>query len=565
MADLYQMNHGSGVGYFLDEEPAITSAVLTVEDFSFTYAEEKQPALTGIDFTLCSGQVTLLLGKSGSGKTTLLRNLKPVLAPQGEKSGMITFAGRPLAQLSPLEAVADIGFLFQNPDAQMVMETVYGELAFGLENMGLPAEEIQIRIGDTVSFCGIEHLLEKKTAELSGGQKQLVNLCAILCFRPKLLLLDEPLSQLDPESARRVVEILARLRRETSVAILMSEQRLEDIWSLADQVIKIDRGNLSFIGSPRDFIAFGREQQDDFGLPLVSKIFAKSGKELYHLPLTVQEGQSLLSVWGWDDKEIMPAQSIAEQKDLAAAQPGSLLLRGREVSFAYPEEKKVLLKQISLALHQGERLVVCGSNGAGKTTLLGTMAGLIKPLQGKWQLAEKGAGISYLSQASQYHFRYDTPHQEFLAIDKNYQEKEDFLAIVKRLGIDSFLEKDLYTLSVGQQQRVALAMTLARSAAVYLLDEPTRGLDEEIKEALIALLREKSHSGVILATHDLEFAAAVGTGFTTFCHGRLTGVQSGADFFTSRYWQTTVGARLFGDWAKKLGWYNADNIPENWG
>lgn len=564
MADIHEINLPNPVNnrsaYEQVAEDDQTQALVAVKDFSFTYPDSRQPVIGKTNFSLYPGQVTLLLGRSGSGKTTLLRNLKPILAPQGKKSGRIIFLGRDMEELSPQETVAEIGFLFQNPEAQIVMETVYEELAFGLENIGLPAGEIQTRIADTVSFCGVEHLLDRRTADLSGGQKQLVNLCAILCLRPKLLLLDEPFSQLDPESVRRVVEILERLRRETSVAILMSEQRLEGVWSLADQVIRIEQGTISFVGSPRDFIAFGREQQDDFGLPLISKIFAKSGKELYHLPLTVQEGKSLLNAWG---KSAIAAEA-AHFLPVEREQLGEPVYRGKEISFAYPGEKKVLLKQISLTLHQGERLVICGGNGAGKTTLLRTMAGILKPLQGKWQLSKKGGAVSYLSQVCQHHFRYDTPHEEFLALDKGYRENENFLTIIKELGIDSFLEEDIYMLSAGQQQRVALAMVLAKPAAVYLLDEPTRGLDEENKEALIGILRGKANSGVIFATHDLEFAAAVGTSFTTLCHGTLTEVRSGADFFMDRYWQTTIGAKLFPAYAKQYGWYCAENMPKNW-
>ena len=545
--------------YRVDEIDDEKDAVLGVKDFSFTYEGASSPAIAGADFALKRGQVALLLGKSGSGKTTLLRNLKPILAPQGEKTGMISFCGKDLKDLTAEEGVGDIGFLFQNPDGQTVMETVYAELAFGLENLGFSAEEIHTVIGDTVSFCGMEHLLAAKTADLSGGQRQLVNLCALLCLRPKLLLLDEPFSQLDPENARRIIEILERLRRETGVAILLSEQRLEQVWDMADQVVYLEEGKIGFVGTPREFTAYASERGHILALPAVSEIFARSGKELYHLPLSIPEGQALIAAWGGEEKKQEQNMSAPIQIPL-----GKELFRGKEVSFAYPNEKKILLKQISLSLRQGERLVVCGSNGAGKTTLLKTMAGIIKPLQGKWSLSGQGGGISYLAQTCQHHFRYDTPHQEFLAIDKDYQIKEDFMDIVKALGVDVFLDEDIYTLSAGQQQRVALVMTLAQEAAVYFLDEPTRGLDGENKRALADILRRKRESGVILATHDLEFAAAVGTSFATLCHGRLGSMLSGADFFTQRYWQTTVGAKLFPVYARTRGWYSGENIPKNW-
>lgn len=535
--------------------------VLTVKGFSFTYDGAASPAVAQADFTLVGGQISLLIGRSGSGKTTLLRSLKPPLAPHGKRFGEISFFGRDMAALSSVEGVADIGYLFQNPDSQILMETVYEELAFGLENLGLSQEEIRMVIGDTASFCGIDHLLDARTDKLSGGERQLVNLCALLCFRPKLLLLDEPFAQLDPENVRRILAVLRRLTVETGVAVLLSEQRLEEVWSLAEQVIYLEEGHTAFVGGVRDFLSFSREQAESFGLPGVSRLFARSGKDLYHLPLSFAEGQSLFAAWG-GEAAICRQQLHAPEQESCLPQS---VFSGKDISFAYPQKGNIVLKQISLAVHRGERLVICGSNGAGKTTLLTTMAGILKPLQGNWQVRDKNMGIGYLSQVVQNHFRYDTPHEEFYAIEKGYRENQAFWEIIQRLGVDRLLRQDIYTLSVGQQQRVALVMTLARSAALYLLDEPTRGLDEKVKQALGEILQGKVDSGVVFATHDLEFAADFGNRFAALCCGRLSSPQDGAAFFTGRHWQTTAGAKLFPGLSREYGWYAMAQIPDGWG
>lgn len=539
--------------------------LLAVEDFSFAYAQQP-PVITQAEFSLYPGQISLLLGRSGSGKTTLLKNLKPILAPRGQAKGQILFGGKPLASLSPEEGVCAIGFVFQDPNAQLVMDTVYEELAFGLENLGLEWDAIKERIADTVSFCGIEHLLAAKTADLSGGQKQLVNLCAVLCFRPQVLLLDEPFSQLDPESARRVLEILQRTARETGAALLLSEQRLDRLWHCVDQVIYLEQGKTAFTGSARDFAAFGLETGKLFGLPPVSKIFAQSGREFYALPLSLGEGRSLLAAWqllpGDKQREGSASALVPTKGDSWGENP--VVFFGKEVSFGYAQSKKIIFKQLSLSLRQGQRLILCGGNGAGKTTLLHTMAGILKPLQGKWQVLGQGGGVGFLSQTPQHHFGYDTPHQEFLHIDKNYQENREFMAIIRKLGLTPLLEEELYTLSYGQQQRVALAMALAPARDIYLLDEPTKGLDEENKQALGEILQQKTASAVLMATHDLEFAAAFGNSFTTLCDGSLTGIKPKEQFFGERYWQTTDAAKLFAGIKGAEGWHSLAEIPKNW-
>lgn len=541
---------------FLTEGDFYASPMIEAKAFSFTYPGAADATLQQVSFTLQPGQISLLLGPSGSGKTTLLRQLKPVIAPKGDKGGCLFYAGREIDTLFPLEVVSQIGFVFQQPEAQLVMETVYEELAFGLENLALPAEEIQEIIADTVNFCGIEHLLDQKTASLSGGQKQLVNLCAVLCLRPQVLLLDEPFSQLDPESVLRMLQLLQRLRTEMGVTILISEQRLEQLWSWVDQVLFLTQGKIAFIGSPRDFVAYQQQQTCPFALPAISQIFAKSGEALYALPLSLAEGRSLLSAW-----QIPPQTESCSAEKLGEWADKPWLLKGKDVSFAYANSPKIVLQHISLTLHAGERLVLCGSNGAGKTTLLHTIAGVVKPRQGKWQKKEKDTTIAFLAQQAQHHFLYDTPHDEFAARNPRYQQDAAFMEILEKLEILPFLHRDIYTLSVGQQQRVALAMVLGVPADVYVLDEPTKGLDDRNKQALGEILQQKTASAVMMASHDLEFAAAFGNGFTTLCHGKLTPVQPPQVFFHWRYWQTTVTAKLFAGFAP---WYSADQVPENW-
>ena len=232
-------------------------ALLEVKNLSFTYPRqpkdtmEAKPALSGVSLDIRRGEFMVLCGASGCGKSTLLRLLKRELAPKGEKSGEIFFCGKEQSELSEREAACEIGYVLQNPENQIVTDKVWHELAFGLENMGVPTPVIRRRVAEMACFFGIDYWFRKKTTELSGGQKQLLNLASILSMQPKLLILDEPTSQLDPIAASDFIHTLSKINKDLGLTILMTEHRLEEVFPLADRVAVMDQGKLLFVETPR--------------------------------------------------------------------------------------------------------------------------------------------------------------------------------------------------------------------------------------------------------------------------------------------------------------------------
>ena len=225
--------------------------LLKVENLSFTYPGQDKPALRQVSFTVNSGEFVVLCGESGCGKTTLLRLLKRELAPHGERTGEISYLGCPQQELDERTAACEIGFVMQNPENQIVMDKVWHELAFGLENMGLPQQKIRRRVGEMACFFGIDEWFRKETHHLSGGQKQLLNLASIMAMQPKLLILDEPTSQLDPIAASDFIGTLVKLNRELGTTILMTEHRLEEVFPAADKAGVMEEGKMLLWDVPR--------------------------------------------------------------------------------------------------------------------------------------------------------------------------------------------------------------------------------------------------------------------------------------------------------------------------
>ena len=269
--------------------------LLQVKDLSFTYPNRDEAALSGLNFTVERGSFTVLCGQSGSGKTTLLRLLKRELAPHGTLGGEILYCNEPLADLDDRRSTAEIGFVRQDPDEQLVTDKVWHELAFGPESLGMKTADIRRRVGEMASYFGIQSWYHNDTDRLSGGQKQLLNLAAVMVMQPKLLLLDEPTSQLDPIAAADFIATLQKLNRELGLTILLSEHRLEEVFPVADRVIVMERGKPCLSGTPRELCAVLRDHPLALGLPSASRIWAGLDVADEPCPLTGREGGSCWS------------------------------------------------------------------------------------------------------------------------------------------------------------------------------------------------------------------------------------------------------------------------------
>lgn len=501
----------------------------------------------------------MLLGPSGGGKTTLLRHLKRELAPVGKRTGSISYKGQPLAELPVEIAAGEIGIVFQNPDAQIVMDTVWHELTFAMENMGYPQAVMRSRLAEIAGLFGLEPLLYKSVHELSGGQKQLLNLASVLLLQPKLLLLDEPTSQLDPVAAREFIQTLHRLNEEMSMTVIISEHRLEEVLPLADRVLMLQDGVLQAECSPREFVrGAGHELNaaQQAYLPTAARMFLAMAPgavsaPLESIPLTVRDGKRWLhshaAASGRASHDAASSSLAVSAGPAIAATP---LLSCREVTFRYEKDGPEVLRKLSLSLHRGEVLAIMGGNGAGKSTLLHVLGGLVKPQRGKVESA-KGMKSGLLAQNPLLYFSHDTAAEELqhmaqVAGMTPEEADREIGGLLDVFQLHQVMGSHPHDLSGGQQQKLALAMVMLLKPGVLLLDEPTKGLDPGAKERLASLLELLREQGVsmILVTHDVEFAARYATRCALLFDGSITAEGAPAEFFSSNYFYTTVVNRM---------------------
>lgn len=509
--------------------------IFRLENYTFQYPEASQPALRGIDLTLYEGEFVCLCGESGSGKTTLLRQLKPSLAPFGQQSGEVFYLDGALTKLPRERECGEIGFVGQHPENQLVTERVWQELAFGLENLGMEPAEMRLRVGELASFFDLGSLFHQRVDQLSGGQRQLLNLAAVLVMQPQVLLLDEPTSRLDPLAAADFLHMLERLNRELGITIFISEQRLEDLLPLADRLVVLDQGRIFCDAPPERAAAELCRQKHPLlaALPAATRIahLAQENRELESMPLSVRAGRA------WLRLHAHAASPIYEPEPSA---PPSPVLEAQSLCFRYQKQGPDILRDFNYCVRQGKINCLLGANGAGKSTALAVMAGLLRPLRGRVQ-ATAGQRLALLPQNPQSLFRAKTVAQELVAAPTESRRK-----VIAFCGLETLLASHPYDLSGGEQQRLALAKLLLLEPQILLLDEPTKGLDAAFKKQLGQLLRQLCAAGktVLLASHDIEFCAAYADVCALLFDGACSAGAAPRAFFSQHFFYTTAANRI---------------------
>ncbi|BCI59724.1 ABC transporter ATP-binding protein [Solibaculum mannosilyticum] len=516
-------------------------AAISLVNYTFSYPKLDAPTLRDITLEIGEGEFVLLCGPTGSGKTTLLRSMKREIAPVGKAQGTVLIQGEDRDQKRKTVSAMEVGYVAQSPDNQLVMDTVWHELSFGLENMGLPPHVIRRRMAETANFFGIESWADRKVYELSGGQKQILNLAAVMAMQPRILLLDEPTAQLDPIAAKQFLQILKRINEELGTTVVLSEHRMEDVLPLCSSVLFLQQGKIRHYSSPSAFVASLLKEDHPFAKAFPASVhIAKGLGERERFPLSVKDGRLWLKEKGWKKGS---AGSVPQPDMYPAGKP---VLQAKEVWFRYRKEEDFVLRDASIAFYPREVHAIVGGNGSGKSTLLHLLSGAVKPNRGKIHRRD-GVRPGLLPQNPKALFTADTVKEELAEWKQNFQYTDgDIDRVMDEMGISHLAGRHPYDLSGGEMQKTALAKVLLLCPTVLLLDEPTKGVDAMAKEELLHILRRQKEEGrtVVLVTHDLEFAARLCDRCSMLFQNGIACSDQGKAFFEQNAFYTTDCNRM---------------------
>ena len=537
--------------------------MITIDHLTYTYPNSNRIALQDVSWQVAAGEFVLVAGPSGSGKSTLLRCLNG-LVPHftgGTVSGEVVVNGLNALEQGPHALSRHVGFVLQNPEAQAVLDRVEPEIAFGLENAAIPVQEMRVRVEEVLDLLDLTALRERPLTKLSGGERQRVAIASALALRPQILVLDEPTSQLDPQSAEEVLRALVRLNEDLGLTVILAEHRLERVLRYVDRITYMENGRITV---------------DDFVQPAVAQIpqlppLVRLGRELgwSPLPLTVKAGRRFAQR---ESKGAGGQGSKGTEKiTLAPLLPRTpALLEANDVSFAY--NGRSTLNEVSLHVNPGETVAVMGRNGAGKSTLLKCLMGLLAPKSGRVVINGKGvngravADISreaaYLPQNPDDLLFAESVAEELTITLRNHNllHRNGVAGMLDQLGLAQVADEYPRDLSVGQRQRVALGAVTITRPKLLLLDEPTRGLDYEAKETLVSIWQEwlAEGMGLLLVTHDVELVAQIADRVILLSQGEVIAAGETAEILSTSPLFAPQIARLFPD----SGWLTVEDALE---
>ena len=571
---------------------------IRLNNVTFSYPLAEKNALEDVSFSIEEGQFIVLCGKSGCGKSTLLRQMKKNLIPYGNIEGEVLYRGKKVSELDDRYSVTEIGFVQQNPDHQIVTDKVWHELAFGLESLGMNNNAIKRRVAEMASYFDIQGWFRKNVSELSGGQKQLLNLASVMAMQPRLLILDEPTSQLDPIAASEFLSTVYKINRDLGTTVVISEHRLEELFPMADKVMVMDAGRVIAFDEPfriGNFLsgiseAADRVKESDgagiapeskeleqiepekhpmfYGLPSVMRIFSDVSPD-EKSPLTVREGWQRVSqiITGScfeNSGDINLQRGREKEKKYAAAGAFGSITSGKEekeelavvlkdVWFRYSRESEDILRGLNLKAGKNQWYCLLGGNGSGKSTTLKVIAGILKAQRGS--VKTDRSVLSMLPQNPQALFTEITAEDELLEAlhfsrektEEQIRQVNDMLSLME---IQHLRKSNPYDLSGGEQQRLALGKILLLKPEILLLDEPTKGLDPFFKRTLAGILRKLTVSGVtiFMVSHDIEFCAEYADRCAMFFDGNIVSAGPPGEFFAGNSFYTTTANKIVRDW-----------------
>ena len=562
--------------------------LVEIKDFGFSYPESSRKVLEHVNLNIKEGTLNVIMGRSGCGKSTLLRQLKSVLAPAGEKEGEILYRNIPLRDTDHRTQSQEIGFVMQNPDNQIVTDKVWHELAFGLESLGYDNATIRLRVAEMASYFGIQKWFYKNVSELSGGQKQLLNLASVMAMHPSLLILDEPTSQLDPIAASDFLETVKKINRDIGTTVLLTEHRLQDIIPYADRVFVMDEGTLFLEGTPREIGTKLKEQHHGMflSMPVPMQIYAGTESALT-CPLTVSEGRQWIREYieekGIKKEQIQQANQRLEKKGeknenettgffghfKRQKENTPPAIQMKDVWFRYEKDSPDVIQDLSLEVKKGEFYGLVGGNGTGKSTTLSLLGRVHQPYSGRIYLDGKDLRsfsdrelycgyLGVLPQNPQSIFLKKTVLEDLYSVIGGRKEKPSneypismkkekaIEGIVSLTHLEGLLNRHPYDLSGGEQQRLALAKVLLLRPKILLMDEPTKGMDAEYKEELGSILKKLQSHGmtIFMISHDVEFVAEYADTTGLFFEGNVVTSKKTRDFFAGNNFYTTAANRM---------------------
>lgn len=509
--------------------------LLDMQNLSYYYPQSNSPALKDINLQIKKGEFILLLGRSGSGKSTLARALCR-LVPDfygGKIEGDVIYKGISLRDWDTRLLCTELSMVFQDTERQLLFNQVEREIAFGLENLGMELSLMKRRVAEMMDLLNLNEISDKSVTDLSGGEKHKVALAGVLAMNPRVLILDEPASQLDPFSAEMLFDFLKKINNEMGISIVLIEQKLDKAFPLADRVVVLDAGEIIFQGSPTEEVEWVLKNKYPL-FPMLPSIFSPYTDK--PLPLTVKEGRNLLGEMMKKSEDFQGRNKKSAANTKATVISRIPLVETAKLSFTYPDGKEAV-NNLNLQIYPGEMVALMGANGAGKTTVLKLLMGLLKSRRGHLRIAEfSGEEIkpekvnktmAYLPQNIQDFFLADKLLTEIKISAGNAEAENGEQTAgywLDKMGISEKKEMDPRKLSAGEKQRAALACLLIYNPRVFLLDEPTMGIDMEQKKFLGELLSGicfEDKKAALIVSHDMDFISEYASRVLIMHRGRL--------------------------------------------